>query len=680
MIIVKYFSLGKGAAMLKAFSKIAFALMLIIISFSLIVEMKYSISINEYLAYSQPLTREEQQYLNDIELLRYGVDPENAPFSEIRENGGKADGLIIDYISVISEELNVPIAETAVKTSEQAQALKSEKIDIADLFNDNETNGLYAPTQPIYKLEGIIVTAYENRNINYYEDFAETSLALVKDSFVEKKIEEAFPAGQNTKFVYVDSASEGLELVMSGKAGGFAGNELSISHYADELGVDDKLRQVGDALYKQNVSLAVSVYNTKLYNILNKSLLKLKKEGAFVKAQKEWLGSSADMVTNSVSVRWAEYIIIFCVSTVVLLMFWESVLNRRIDKKTRELQIEKNNLQTIIDNIDALIAVISNDDIIVQCNAYGKKLLGDEKGSFVGCGVGAVDSLNKLKRLYDANPEQAYYSSDGRDYHIHIRKLNTQKGNSLLRIDDCTERNQAERRLRQENKMIAVGQLSAGLAHEIRNPLGLIKNYSYILRDYSSEYETDEMFEHSLDVIGDSVERIDSLIENLLSFSRLSNDEKAVFNLEKLLQSIISLERKKLDTQNIKLTLECTKDLSICTREETVKIAAFNLVNNAVEAFEEISREDGEIRISVSEEYEGELRMLRLDIEDNGPGIPTEAQEKIFNPFFTTKDKGTGLGLYIVNSEIEKVGGRISVDSEEGRGTKFSVRIPDERR
>ena len=228
--------------------------------------------------------------------------------------------------------------------------------------------------------------------------------------------------------------------------------------------------------------------------------------------------------------------------------------------------------------------------------------------------------------------------------------------------------------------MIAVGQLSAGLAHEIRNPLGLIKNYSYILRDYSSEYETDEMFEHSLDVIGDSVERIDSLIENLLSFSRLSNDEKAVFNLEKLLQSIISLERKKLDTQNIKLTLECTKDLSICTREETVKIAAFNLVNNAVEAFEEISREDGEIRISVSEEYEGELRMLRLDIEDNGPGIPTEAQEKIFNPFFTTKDKGTGLGLYIVNSEIEKVGGRISVDSEEGRGTKFSVRIPDERR
>lgn len=248
-----------------------------------------------------------------------------------------------------------------------------------------------------------------------------------------------------------------------------------------------------------------------------------------------------------------------------------------------------------------------------------------------------------------------------------------------MHIDDCTESNRTERRLRQENKMIAVGQLSAGLAHEIRNPLGLIKNYSYILRDYEEEHEADEMFEHSIDVIEESVGRIDNLIENLLSFSRLSNDEKAVFNLEKLLQSIISLERKKTDTQNIILTMDCTKDLSICTREETVKIAAFNLVNNAVEAFGDTENTVGEIHISVSEEYDGDKRMVCLDVEDNGPGISEEAQEKIFNPFFTTKDKGTGLGLYIVNSELEKVGGRISVKSEEGKGTRFTVHIPDER-
>lgn len=664
--------------MLRALSKIIFALSLIIISFGLIVEMKYMISVNEYLAYSQPLTREEQQYLEEIGVLKYGIDPENAPFSEMGDDG-KAEGLMIEYISILSEKLDIPIEEIAIKTSEQPQALKYNEINMADLFNDTEANGRYAPTQPIYKLEGIIVTAYNNTNVNYYEDFADIPLAVVEDSFVEEKIEEAFPKGQDTKLVYVGSPKQGLELVMNGAVGGFAGNELSISHYADELGIEEQLRQVGDELYKEEVSLAVSVYDTKLYNILNKTLLKIKKEGVLVDAQKEWLGSSADMVTNSVSVRWAEYIIIFCVGLVVIMMLWESVLNRRIDKKTGELQIERNNLQTIIDNIDALIAVVSEDDVIVQCNAYGKKMLGDEKGSFIGCGIGTIKSLSKLKQMYDAAPEQLYYSYEGHDYHIHIRTLNPKKGNRLLHIDDCTESNRTERRLRQENKMIAVGQLSAGLAHEIRNPLGLIKNYSYILRDYEEEHEADEMFEHSIDVIEESVGRIDNLIENLLSFSRLSNDEKAVFNLEKLLQSIISLERKKTDTQNIVLTMDCTKDLSICTREETVKIAAFNLVNNAVEAFGDTENAAGEIHISVSEEYDGDKRMVRLDVDDNGPGISEEAQEKIFNPFFTTKDKGTGLGLYIVSSELEKVGGRISVKSEEGKGTRFTVHIPDER-
>lgn len=660
--------------MFKAFAKITFAVLLVLVSFSLIVEMKYTISANEYLAYSQPLTREEQQYLANLSVLVYGVDPENAPFSQIRKQDDKAEGLIIDYIAILSDELGLPITEAAVSTAEQPEYLKLHRIHIADLFQDTDANNRYISTQPIYKLEGVLVTAYENTEVNYYRDFAEKKLALVPDPFVEKKIEEAFPKGQKTNFVYVTSAREGLQMLMRGEADGFAGNDLTISYYAEELGIEDRLRQLGDTLYKENVSLAVNIYDTKLYNILNKTLLKLKKSGAFSAAQKEWLGSSADMVTNSASVRWAEWIIIFCVSTVILLMFWESVLNRRIDKKTREIQIERNNLQTIIDNIDSLIAVISGEDIITQCNAYGKKMLQDPAGSFLGCGIGTVEPLRQLYQLYEADPGQPYYTCGGRDYHIFVRTLNPQKGSRLLQIEDCTESNQAERKLRQENKMIAVGQLSAGLAHEIRNPLGLIKNYSYILRDYAA----DEMSAHSLDVIGDSVQRIDSLIENLLRFSRLSNDQPASFNLEKLLQSIISLERKKLDTRSITLTLNCPKDLTIRTREETVKITAFNLINNAVDALAESGRTDGSIQITVSENIDSGRRSICLEIADNGPGISGENLEKIFNPFFTTKDAGTGLGLYIVNSEIEKIGGQITAASSPGTGTCFTVFIPDE--
>lgn len=117
---------------------------------------------------------------------------------------------------------------------------------------------------------------------------------------------------------------------------------------------------------------------------------------------------------------------------------------------------------------------------------------GDERASFLGCGIGSVEILGDLYRLYSADANAPYYAYRHREYAISVRVLNPEKGTRLIRIEDCTESNLAERKLRQENKMAAVGQLSAGLAHEIRNPLGLIKNYSYILQDYA----TDDMAQH----------------------------------------------------------------------------------------------------------------------------------------------------------------------------------------
>ena len=185
------------------------------------------------------------------------------------------------------------------------------------------------------------------------------------------------------------------------------------------------------------------------------------------------------------------------------------------------------------------------------------------------------------------------------------------------------------------------------------------------------------MAQHSLDVIKDSVGRIDSLIENLLRFSRLSNDTSAFFNLEKLLQSILSLERKKLDAEKIEIALSCPQDFSIRTREETVKILAINLINNAVEAITGSGQPDGRIEIRV--ERPDNDNLVHIIFADNGPGMDENQLEKVFDPFFTTKDTGTGLGLYIVSTEVEKVGGEISVKSTPAEGTTFTVLLPDEK-
>lgn len=654
--------------MLKPFAKFLFAVLLIVVSISLIVEMKYSISLTEYLAYSVPLTREEKQYLQEKETLVYGIDPEAAPFSFVNGETGQIEGLVADYMSILALDLGMDIQSKVVEPSEILESLKSREIDMTDLFVDTGEKNQYVSTQPLYELTGIMVTRYGNREISAYRDMQGKRLAMVEGDFLELRVLKAFPQGQSMNIVYTDSVKKGLELLMEDQVDALVANETVIDFYAEEMDIESDLRQVGDAVYKEDVTLAVNVYDTKLYNILNKEILNLKKRNVFIEAQEKWLGTSAPIVTDSTSVKWAQWIILFCVGTVVILMLWESVLNRRIEQKTREIRIEKNNLQVVIDNIDALIAVINGDDVITQCNDYGKRLLQDTAGSFVGCGLGTTGMLKDLYDMYGKNPDAPYYIYEERYYSVFVRVLNGSRGNRLMMVEDCTGTQMAERKLRQESKMIAVGQLSAGLAHEIRNPLGLIKNYSYLLRDYA----TDDMAGHSLDVIGDSAKRIDQLVENLLRFSRLSNDKTEMLNVEKLLRAILDLEQKKLEKQKVTLSLVCAKDLTLYMCEETVKIIAFNLINNAVEAFREANMSEGRLKIGAKCE-EG---VFYLKVEDNGPGMSQTVVEHIFNPFFTTKDTGTGLGLYIVNSELEKVNGQITVDSRPGEGSAFTVKIP----
>ena len=654
--------------MLKPFAKFLFAVLLIVVSISLIVEMKYSISLTEYLAYSVPLTREEKQYLQEKETLVYGIDPEAAPFSFVNGETGQIEGLVADYMSILALDLGMDIQSKVVEPSEILESLKTREIDMTDLFVDTGEKNQYVSTQPLYELTGIMVTRYGNREISAYRDMQGKRLAMVEGDFLELRVLKAFPQGQSMNIVYTDSVKKGLELLMEDQVDALVANETVIDFYAEEMDIESDLRQVGDAVYKEDVTLAVNVYDTKLYNILNKEILNLKKRNVFIEAQEKWLGTSAPIVTDSTSVKWAQWIILFCVGTVVILMLWESVLNRRIEQKTREIRIEKNNLQVVIDNIDALIAVINGDDVITQCNDYGKRLLQDTAGSFVGCGLGTTGMLKDLYDMYGKNPDAPYYIYKERYYSVFVRVLNGSRGNRLMMVEDCTGTQMAERKLRQESKMIAVGQLSAGLAHEIRNPLGLIKNYSYLLRDYA----TDDMAGHSLDVIGDSAKRIDQLVENLLRFSRLSNDKTEMLNVEKLLRAILDLEQKKLEKQKVTLSLVCAKDLTLYMCEETVKIIAFNLINNAVEAFREADMSEGRLKVGAKCE-EG---VFYLKVEDNGPGMSQTVVEHIFNPFFTTKDTGTGLGLYIVNSELEKVNGQITVDSRPGEGSAFTVKIP----
>jgi polar amino acid transport system substrate-binding protein len=258
-------------------------------------------------------------------------------------------------------------------------------------------------------------------------------------------------------------------------------------------------------------------------------------------------------------------------------------------------------------------------------------------------------------------------------YLVYKRKLDSHSAKQLLFIEDYTQRYKYESITRQEAKMIAVGELSAGLAHEIRNPLGMIKSYIYLIRKKLS----DSVSMHAVQVIDDSVDSINNLIENLLGFSRLSREKTDVVNVEELVWSMVMLEHKNLEKNNIDIQVDMNLEngSELPVNEDVLKLTIVNLFNNSIDALAQVQREEKQIHIKV---WETEDRLL-LDFADNGSGISGENLEAVFNPFFTTKETGTGLGLYILNSEIRGINGTITAESTEGQGTCFHVTLPIER-
>ena len=225
----------------------------------------------------------------------------------------------------------------------------------------------------------------------------------------------------------------------------------------------------------------------------------------------------------------------------------------------------------------------------------------------------------------------------------------------------------------QSQKMQAVGTLAAGVAHEIRNPLGAISNYVYILEDQllpqlvkNSASDTPEIRE-TISGIRRLVERCETVIRNLLDFSRDKAPNISTFFLRDVIDQILLLVGKTAQKKKVGIIVHGGNSVQVTSDTGAMQHILFNLVLNAIDAIES----GGTVNLRYAADKDG----FSIIVEDDGNGIEREHLDKIFNPFFTTKapDRGTGLGLYLVYNEVKRLGGTITVESASGGPTKFTV-------
>ncbi len=353
------------------------------------------------------------------------------------------------------------------------------------------------------------------------------------------------------------------------------------------------------------------------------------------------------------------------------------LVRQHLDVVQRQYQVVETYSGNIIENVSDAIVVFSDRAGIKIFNAAAERLFERRREAILGRPLtNLFDATNCDKILQARVTMQPVKCRIGR----HKRYLLVSKGeftdedeqhNTVLVIRDMTELRRLEAQMQRHERLSAMGELASGVAHEIRNPLNTISTTVQQLdRDFEPG-ENAEEYHQLMRLVYQEVRRINDTIGQFLRFARPEPLQPERFRLSDLLEHVRMQYQSLTDQAGVEFHIRLDGDAEVLWDRRKMQQVLMNLIQNAVDAMPG----GGAIEIDAAPVNGGEIE---LRIRDTGPGIPEAIRHKIFNLYFTTKARGTGVGLAVVQRIVYDHGGVISFETEEGRGTTFIIRLPAE--
>ena len=360
-----------------------------------------------------------------------------------------------------------------------------------------------------------------------------------------------------------------------------------------------------------------------------------------------------------------------------------------------EVQDSKIRNEIMLDQLVSGVIVASPERKISLFNHEAQRITGIEEHAAVGKDISdlpkaiclALEATLKNK-TGERNVEARLFEQDEARKSLHIRMGTTyllghdQKPmGALLVFTDLTELKSLEEQVRRSDQLSSVGTLAAGMAHEIKNPLVTIKTFTQLLPE---RYADDDFRQDFSSLVAHEVSRIDGIVNELLSFSKPTKPHLIPMNLHDVIGQILKLTREQMTQKNIVVNDERNASKHrILGDAKLLSQALINLTLNAVEAI----GKDGKITVGTTNcnyrfangdgpDQSVIKECIRIQISDSGQGIEPSHIKKIFDPFFTRKSEGTGMGLSVAHGIIQEHHAVIDVESEIGKGSTFYIYIP----
>ena len=388
-------------------------------------------------------------------------------------------------------------------------------------------------------------------------------------------------------------------------------------------------------------------------------------------------------------------------ATLVVLgvLIWET------RRRAGQLRLTRDTLQThegalrrsealsraFLESASESIVAVDAGGLIVLVNARTETMFGYPRDELIGQPVEVLIPTRLRERhvghraAYMAAPrvrsmgqglDLSGRKKDGTEFPVEVSLsyVQTEEGiRTIAFIIDISERVAFQRAARQADKLAALGTLSAGIAHEINNPIGIITSRVEVMLLEAEGGELPAEMRKDLEVILHHARRVATITQGLLSFARQSSGTRAPVNLNRVVEEIFQLVRKDMTRDRIQVALQLDDHLpDIVADANAIGQVLLNLLTNARAAMPD----GGEITIGTS--HHEASRSVRLVVGDTGCGIPPEILSKVFDPFFTTRSDGTGLGLSISHGIVHDHHGTVTVRSEVGKGTTFTLSFPVE--
>jgi PAS domain S-box-containing protein len=355
------------------------------------------------------------------------------------------------------------------------------------------------------------------------------------------------------------------------------------------------------------------------------------------------------------------------------------------DRLASKLEMNQEYLQNILHSSDSAIMIVDNNEKFISWNKGAERIFGYSEEEMIGKpssfllpeGQKYLEELNQIKEKSVHSDQTNYFETERRtkDGRILSVKLSVSKlpsndvnyiGRSII-IKDFTEFKKLQAQIDQSEKLAVIGQLAAGVAHEIGNPLASISSLVQILQRKSQDHFISEQLVN----IKENIDRITRIVRELVDFSRPPSYELEVQDITDIIKTALGIVKYDKRVRKVNFNTDLKPELpKVNVAADQLLQVYINILINAIDAIE------GNGNINIRSYHDN--KNIYIEIEDDGCGMELPVIEKIFDPFFTTKEvgKGTGLGLSVSYGIIKRFNGEIKVESKVKKGSKFTILLP----